>query len=231
MDQDNIRRILLDLIFPNRCPLCGKVIHWSLDYCEGCYRELPKTGDELCRGCGNVQCTCREDEPEYLRCYPAFYYDGSAKSAVIYLKKTKNYIFPRMVAEKIVSDIFADKYNFKIDCIVPVPMTKGKLRKRGFNQAEVIAEAIAELLDVPVEADVILKKKSFKEQHTLSSFSRKRNAEQIYFKTDSDAVKDKTVLLCDDVTTTGSTLNKCAKVLVEMGATAVVAAAAATTIK
>lgn len=231
MNQDNIKRILIDLIFPNRCPLCGKVIHWSIDYCESCFRELPETGDELCRGCGNIDCTCRKDEPDYIRCYPAFYYDSSAKSAVVYLKKTKNYIFPKMVAEKVVSDMSADKYNFKIDCIVPVPMTKSKLRIRGFNQAEVIAEAIAELLEVPVEANVLLKKRSFREQHTLSSFSRKRNAEHIYLKTDSDVIKDKTVLLCDDVTTTGSTLNKCAKLLIEMGAAAVIAAAAATTIK
>ena len=123
MKIENIKRILIDLIFPNRCPLCGNVIHWSLDYCDVCFKNLPETGDELCNRCGNDPCICRDKKFYFLRCYAAYYYCGTARSAVIYLKNTRNDIFPRMAAEKIVSDMKSDSYHFKIDCIVPVPMT------------------------------------------------------------------------------------------------------------
>ena len=136
-----------------------------------------------------------------------------------------------MVAEKIVSDMENDIYKFKIDCIVPVPMTKSKLRKRGYNQAEVLADALSERLNAPVENDVIVKKISFREQHKLTADKRQKNADRIYYRTDSEAVRNKTVLLCDDVMTTGSTINKCTKILLEMGAEAVIIAAAATTKK
>ena len=231
MTLDNMKRILIDLIFPNRCPLCGNVIHWSIDYCDKCYSDLPETGDEFCHRCGNDTCICRDKDFSFLICYSAYYYHGTARSAVIYLKNTRNYIFPRMAAEKIVSDMKSDTYYFEVDCIVPVPMTASKQRRRGYNQAEVIAEALSELLNVPIVNNVIIKKHSFKEQHKLTSVSRNRNADKIYIKTDSTAVKDKTVLLCDDVMTTGSTLNKCAEILIEMGAQAVIVAAATTTIK
>lgn len=231
MKREEILRMIVDLFLPNRCPLCGKVIHWSIDYCEECYKALPETGREICRGCGNDKCSCDRNHFAFIRCYPAFYYEGTARSAVINLKHNKNMIFPQIAAEKIVRDMENDIYIFKVDCIVPVPMTKSKLRKRGFNQAELIAQALSALLDAPVENDVIFKKRSFSEQHTLSSSSRRRNAEKIYLKTDSQAVKGKKVLLCDDVTTTGSTLQKCTEVLLEMGAEAVITAAAATTKK
>lgn len=222
----------LDLIFPNRCPLCGEVINWKYEYCQGCFDELPYTGEEFCHGCGNISssCICHRNENLFSRCYAAFYYLDSAKGGVVYLKNTKNNVFPRLFAEKIRSDIEADPYEFKADFIVPVPMSKTKLRKRGFNQAEVLADALSQQLNIPICNDVLVKSISFVAQHKLSATRRKTNASHLYSAGKNIDIKGKTVIIVDDVMTTGSTINSCAEILLEMGAEKIIAAVAASTI-
>ena len=222
----------LDLIFPNRCPLCGEVINWKYEYCQGCFDELPYTGEEFCHGCGNISssCICHRNENLFSRCYAAFYYLDSAKGGVVYLKNTKNNVFPRLFAEKIRSDIEADPYEFKADFIVPVPMSKTKLRKRGFNQAEVLADALSQQLNIPICNDALVKSISFVAQHKLSATRRKTNASHLYSAGKNIDIKGKTVIIVDDVMTTGSTINSCAEILLEMGAEKIIAAVAASTI-
>lgn len=231
-DTKNVKAFALDLIFPNRCPLCGEVINWKKEYCQTCYDKLPCTGEEFCHGCGNIMssCICHKNENLFSRCYSAFYYSDSAKGGVVYLKNTKNYVFPRLFAEKIRSDIDSDDYKFKADCIVPVPMTKTKLRKRGFNQAEVLADALGKQLGLPIYGDALVKSISFVAQHKLSAVQRKSNAARLYSAGKNTDLKGKTVIIVDDVMTTGSTINSCAEILLEMGADKIIAAVAASTI-
>ncbi len=224
---------IIDLFFPNRCPLCGRVIRWDFPYCEKCYDELPWTGKELCHGCGNdiVQCVCDKENFHFIRCYAAFYYMDVAKSAIIYLKRTNNRIFPNIFAEKIYDDMCEDPYKFKADFIVPVPMSKMKLSRRGYNQAEVLAKSLSEVLKVPLKNDALVKHESLIAQHKLSANMRRNNVRHLYEKGNADGIEGKVVILCDDVMTTGSTLNQCAGLLTEMGAAAVIIAVAATTLK
>ena len=231
-DIKNVKAFTLDLIFPNRCPLCGEVINWKYEYCQGCFEELPYTGEEFCRGCGNISssCICHRNENLFSRCYAAFYYLDSAKGGVVYLKNTKNDVFPRLFAEKIKSDIETDSYEFKADCIVPVPMSKTKLRKRGFNQAEVLADALGQQLNIPIYGNALTKSISFVAQHKLSASRRKTNAAHLYSAGENIDIKGKTVIRVDDVMTTGSTINSCAEILLEMGAKEIIAAVAASTI-
>ncbi len=230
-DLNQVRAFLIDLIFPNRCPFCGKVINWRLDYCQSCFDELRYVGDEFCRRCGNskAECLCgRDNEKLYSFCYPAFYYETSAKGGVIYLKNEKNRIFPNIAMDKAAADMQKD--NIKADCIVPVPMARLKLRKRGFNQAEVLAEALSERLDIPVYNDLIVKSESVIAQHKLTANMRKINADSLYsLGKGGNIITDKTVIVVDDVMTTGSTINSCARILLELGAASVIAVAAAKT--
>ncbi len=164
-----------------------------------------------------------------MRCYAAFYYEGTAKSAVIYLKNTKNNIFPDIAAEKLYDDIAEDSYKFKADFIVPVPVTKRRFNKIGYNHAGLIAEALSDNLGVPVKNDALVKRSSFAAQHTLSSEMRKINAGRLYVPGNPEDIAGKIIILCDDVMTTGATMNECAEILTEMGAAAVIAAVAAAT--
>ena len=131
----------------------------------------------------------------------------------MYLKNTKNNVFPRLFAEKIRSDIEADPYEFKADFIVPVPMSKTKLRKRGFNQAEVLADALSQQLNIPICNNALVKSISFVAQHKLSATRRKSNASHLYSAGKNIDIKGKTVIIVDDVMTTGSTINSCAEIL------------------
>lgn len=231
-DIKNIKAFVLDLFFPNRCPLCGNVINWKIEYCDTCYNKLPYTGDEFCHGCGNEKshCSCHENESNLSRYYAAFYYQDSAKGGVIYLKSTKNNVFPRLFAEKTAEDINSDPCSIKADYIIPVPLSKLKLRKRGFNQAEVLADALGKRLGIPIYYNALKKSESFIAQHKLSANRRKSNAARLYSAGNDTDIKDKTVIIVDDVMTTGSTLNSCAEILLDMGAKSVIAAVAATTL-
>ena len=224
---------LLDLFFPNRCVLCGNVIKWDIPYCDKCFEELPYTDDEFCNGCGNTvnSCVCRKEKMWFSRCYAAFYYEDTAKSAVIYLKNTKNDIFPRLAAEKIYEDMRLDNYKFKADCIVPVPMTRWKHSVRGYNQAAVIGKALSELMNIPVYENALRRKTTVVAQHMLSMNERKESASRSYYPGNTENIKGKCVILCDDVMTTGSTVKSCAKVLIESGAEKVIVVSATTTVK
>lgn len=226
-----VRELILDFFFPNRCPLCGNVIRWDRECCNECIDNLPETGDELCLGCGNIKenCQCGKGKFLFRRCYAAYYYSGTARSAVLYLKDTKNSLFPRLTAEKICRDMEKDDFIFKADYVVPVPLSRRKLNTRGYNQAAVLGQALADRLDIPVRENLIMRRDTLTDQHSLSSAMRSASAKALYYAEENDDIKGKTIILCDDVITTGSTINECARLLIEMGADMIIAAAAATT--
>lgn len=226
-----VKDFVLDIFFPNRCPLCGKVIKWNIECCEKCIDDLPDTGEELCYGCGNTKshCQCKARKLLFERCYAAYYYKDTARSAVLYLKDTKNTFFPRLAAKKIHHDIDEDNYIFHADYVVPVPLSRRKLYTRGYNQSALIGQALADELSIDMKENVILRHDSIIDQHMLGSQMRSISAGAVYYANKNVDIKGKTIILCDDVITTGSTLNECAKILLDMGADRVIAAAAATT--
>ncbi len=147
--------------------------------------------------------------------------------AILQLKTSGNTNFAifaaRILAERL------QKTELRFDCVMPVPMHRSKERMRGYNQAALIAEEIARLLDLPIYEDILIKKRSSIEQHKLGAAERAKHPES--FDIRDHRLDGMRILLCDDVLTTGNTLNRCAALLKENGAAAVVAAAAATTIR
>ncbi len=233
MTKNDLKLFVADVFFPNRCPLCGEVIAWDLKFCPECVDSLPMVGDEICRTCGlNTQsCTCGNYavKNNYDYVFPAFYYKDTAKKAVVYLKSYVSDIFPTIVANKIKDDFSKYNLGIKFDYIVPVPMTKGKQRSRGHNQAEIYAKGLSEVLGVPINNELIKKNFTIIAQHNLSSDFRKINADKLYSVKGDINLEGLNIILCDDVMTTGSTVNKCAKLLKSLGAKNVVIAVACTT--
>ena len=224
-----IKEYLLDLVFPQRCPLCGKAIKWNSLCCDGCLYSIRFTGDEFCHGCGNHsgECSCGDWKKSQIirKFYAAAYYYEIARTAVIYNKQIPNILFPSIAAEKIAPQI---KEN--IDYIIPVPMGKIKQRKRGYNQAELFANALSKKIGAEVLTDVLKHCEYKRAQHLNDSIGRKIAARKTYSEGNSDKIKGKNLLLCDDVMTTGATLYKCAELLLSMGARSVEAAAETTTV-
>lgn len=215
-------RFIADIFFPNRCPLCFDFISWDEFVCSRCAEELKPFPEELCPKCGKAECFC--DTISYDRAFVCFYYEGKAKNGILSLKdghKEFGIYTGNLLGERI-----ADS-KLKADAVVPVPMSDESYKKRRYNQAEVIAESIAEINGIPLLTDLLYKNKSAV-QHTLTKAERLENTDAFGIKSrlKTDNMK---IILCDDVITTGSTMNKCAALLKEMGAAEVYAAAAATT--
>lgn len=219
---NKLYRFIADIFFPNRCPLCLDFISWDEFICSRCADELKPFPEEICPGCGKAECFC--DTISYDRAFVCFYYEGKAKNGILSLKdghKEFGIYTGNLLGERV-----ADS-KLEADAVVPVPMSDESYRKRRYNQAEVIAERIAEINGIPLLTDLLYKNKSAV-QHTLTKAERLENTAAFGIKSrlKTDNMK---IILCDDVITTGSTMNRCAALLKEMGAAEVYAAAAATT--
>jgi competence protein ComFC len=206
------KAFILDVFLPNRCPFCDGFIKWDKLSCEDCYCKIEWFA---------------HDEPTGTESgfYAAAFYTGVVKDAIIKLKYFPLYNFARIAANEIASQIALS--GLTADCVVPVPMGKKKQRKAGYNHSEIIADEIAALLKVKKRTDCIFKHDSEKAQHTLSAEERADNVKGQYFASADVTLESKTVLLCDDVVTTGSTVAECARLLKGMGAEKVLTAAAA----
>ncbi len=153
-------------------------------------------------------------------------YDGIAKKAVLTFKRdacgNAYYAFACGIFRKL------REMNRCVDLVTCIPMFRADLEKRGYNQSELIAKELRYLLHVPY-ADVLKKCRKTLSQKSLSGRERRGNLAGAFTVNDPERVRKKTVLVVDDVCTTGSTLSEAARVLKEAGASQVIAAAFAKT--
>ncbi len=110
-----------------------------------------------------------------------------------------------------------------IDCVIPVPLNKRKERERGYNQSDFVAKGISSIINVPVFSDVVRRVKYTVTQTHLNAQERKKNIAEAFAVTQSEKIKNKNILIVDDIITTGSTIQETAKVLMDSGATKVIA--------
>lgn len=224
---DKCRAFLLDIAFPNRCPFCNGFIMWDAYVCPDCADKLTDANSLICRKCGYRNCVCSEEIVYDMVFAPFFFHDDGVRDAIYRFKHIGDTNIAELAAENIVG--YMEKENVpKPDIIVPVPMEKRKQTKRGHNQAELFAKSIGKRLDVPVESSILFKRKSSGEQHRLDRTERRQNAKEMFFSESAD-LAGKTVLLCDDVMTTGATINECAGLLKKLGAEKVITAVCAVT--
>ena len=128
---------------------------------------------------------------------------------ILSFKYDKNFTAGKILSELLIELIYEKKLEFDIICYVP--MTKSSIRKRGFNQCEIICKNLSEALGIPLSRSLI-KTKDTKEQKSLSKEERAKNIKDVFKVVDKD-ILNKRILLIDDVVTTGSTLLECKKVL------------------
>lgn len=213
----------IDFILPNRCPICGEVIVWNELICNKCESQLSFMDEPFSPSekifSSNMDNICA-----------VFDYKDNAAEGIYNLKTRKGLNFAEYSSEYLYKYISENEISEKIDCVAFIPMAKTKRILRGYNQAEKLAVFLAEKLEKPIMNDLLLHTAGSSEQHTLDYNQRQQNAETI-FKPDpkhSD-IKDKNILLCDDVVTTGATMNKCGELLKSMGAKSVYGAAICST--
>ncbi len=224
----NSIRFCLDFLYPNRCPCCDGFISWDALLCENCRQQIPVNPEQLCLACGRPKEECMCALPmRYDRAMVMSFYEAGAKEGLLRMKDSSSRNFGRFAGETLGKWILTQEDWMMADGIVPVPMSTGKRLCRGYNQAEVIARAISEVTYIPILRDCLKKRHGAPEQHTLSAEQRAENTET--FQPTGRNLKGYRLILCDDIITTGNTLDRCAEILKSSGAETVYAAAAAVT--
>ena len=218
---------LLYALFPRRCKLCGEVVSLDEELCSECRKAKRITG-KICHKCGREVngCICKEQKfsPGYQSFCAPYYFEGSRKNGVYRLKNSGFRELAPAMAEEIAAAV---KLRFKdvvFDAVTFVPMRPARERKRGYNQGELLANEVAKLLGAPCEP-LLKKVKNTHSQRKSDAAARKVNLYGAFDVIDPEKVKDKTVLIVDDVKTTGYSLSECAVMLNIYQAKAVYAAA------
>ncbi|MBR7132484.1 MAG: ComF family protein [Clostridia bacterium] len=198
---------------------CGDVIGFDEGFCDYCFEELEQTAtDRLCVKCGEPkkECACNRRVLCFSGCASPFYNKGVAKKAMYAFKFRKKEAYFKLFARQMALCVKQNFHGISFDAVCCVPLSRMKRLFRGYNQSEVLAKEIAKILGIPFLDGILTAKYRFATQHSLNPKERFEKLRGIYgFKFNTEA---KTVLLVDDIRTTGATLNECAKQLLISGA-------------
>lgn len=209
---------ILSIFFPEKCVFCGKTIGEGLGPCSACKEKLPLVKEPICPlcGCNQKLCTCHHKEYAYVRRISPAYYGEGIKRAVMELKfhRIKGAAVP--LAELMAAHVKKYYQGIDFDCIVAVPMTKQKVRQRGYNQAVLLGQELSRITEIPFKEGLLIKSRSNQIQHHLDKEQRWENVKNTY--TACSKVKGKKILLVDDISTTGATFDACAQALLKAGA-------------
>ncbi|MBR1724870.1 MAG: ComF family protein [Ruminococcus sp.] len=214
--------LLLDTFFPYHCPGCGVVVGKGVCMCEECEQELEYLEDLPWQSFFPAEISGEK------ACFDAasalFYYDGTAKRSVLSYKFRNATHFGEYAAERMLLKIGSDIPD-NIDVVTSVPMHAVNRRARGYDQAELFARLLADKLRTSYDNTLLGHRFRRKSQHKRKAAERASSAKETYFiRDDTRSLDGKNVLICDDIFTTGSTINACAKLLKQMGAEKVFAA-------
>ncbi len=217
---------ILDILYPRRCPICQEVVKKRGEMiCPSCRKEIAPIQEPVCKKCGKpimdaaeeYCCDCGKMGHLYTRGLAVLPYTGKVRKSLHQIKfhNKKEYLdfYGPYMAEVLGKRILA----WDAQALIPVPLHRSKRRKRGFNQAEILAVEVGRALGIPVRTDVVQRIRNTRPQKDLSLRERQNNLKGA-FKIIQYDVKLKKIILVDDIYTTGSTIDGIAGKLLEQGA-------------
>ena len=219
----------VDFALPPRCPACGTIVIEPHRFCLPCWQALAFLGEPCCARCGLpfeygsddvAECgRCLADPPRFDRLRAAVAYGEVARKVALKLK----YSGRPGVAETLGRLVARHLEPRPEALLVPVPLHRWRIWKRGYNQAALIASALSRLSGVPAEADILRRVKA---TPTLRGLGRRERAEAVrgafrVTPAGKALLRGRSVILVDDVFTSGATANACAKALKRAGAASV----------
>ena len=199
----------INLIYPQVCSICGKLNTKSL--CNRCKNKLEKEFEY------DIDDYSQNLEKNFIEHHYFFKYKNLIRSQLLSYKfKEKPFIY------KTISSFLENKQkNFeklkKYDIIIVVPISRKRQKERGYNQSELIAKEIAKMIPLKIEKNILYKVKNTAPQSSLNKQQREENVKQVYKAKNIQKIKNKKILIFDDIYTTGNTVNECAKKLIEKG--------------
>ena len=207
---------IINYVYPKVCGFCNKII--SEEYtCKNCQEKLKYMYES------ERQLVSVNKYFDILIC--AYKYKGIIRSKILQYKfKNKKYLYTTL-SQRLIE--LLNMYSNEIDIIIPVPIHFMRAFNRGYNQSFLIARFIAQKMDKELKNNILKKVRNNKPQSLLTANKRKNNVYNAYKLIRADAIKGKTILLIDDIYTTGATVNECSKVLKENGAKKIIVATVA----
>ena len=206
----------INLMFPAVCIVCGNaLLQNEHQLCLSCLNDIPKTNYHLI-----------DENPiekgfwgkvRIHRATSCFFFEkGSPFQKLLHMMKYKgNKEIGELMGKYAAADLLDSPDFTSIDIIIPVPLHPLKYRSRGYNQSEWIAKGISSVLQKPLDCSTLIRVRENPSQTLKSVFERYENTEGIFELTDKLLLEGKHVLLVDDVLTTGSTVEACARALLE----------------
>ena len=230
-------RALLDVLFPPRCRLCqrsttGESTPWV---CQPCWQTIAYMQPPFCWQCGQPftappegiaslmhRCgTCLLSPPAYARARAVGYYQGVLRDLIHAMKYQRVYGLVTPLGRLLQGHFSAYWQEQKPHAILPVPLHRRKLRSREFDQALALASHLSQHVQIPLWVDVLRRSRPTLPQVGLNANERQRNVRGAFSVTNPTLCAGKTLLLIDDVYTTGATVQECARLLHQAGAACV----------
>lgn len=216
----SLKRTIKRIFFPEVCRNCGEIIPIHLERCSCGFSDVIRISNNFCEHCGAEKeaCCCYYSGSAFLSHITApFVYTGAIKDRIHDLKFNKMPEEAKFFAHEMSIRFAVTFPSVNPDYVTFVPMTEGKFNERGYNQSELLAALVCEELSF-CEAELLFKTKDTLNQHNLSKAERLSNLNGAFEINKAFDIKGKTILICDDVKTTGTTLKKCCDLLFAAGA-------------
>lgn len=216
----NLLKILLNIIFPEHCGFCGREIALDKWICPNCAKLVPL---QKCDG----SVPEKFENAAFDKLFYAGIYEGRTRDGILRLKKGKAQNAAKYMAAALVENIKSSGIAECIDFISYVPVSPKRKVSKGYDHAEVMARILSQMLSIPIVKSAIRRKNKRKSQHTQRGLAKRQKLAQTVYTVPKKKINldGKTVLLCDDIITSGATLSKCADILKFQGAVYVFAAA------
>jgi ComF family protein len=218
-------KALLDFLLPGFCLFCQAPLRPDSESlaCPKCLDEIAMIPRPFCSCCGapfrgaagpeHLCQDCLTEPPPFSRARAVAFYDGLVLQAIHRLKYQRQLIYAKFLGQILAAGCGAELVG-AADLLVPVPLHPRRLRRRGFNQAVLLARTFPEL---PLGLDILVRRRPTLPQLKLSHQERQTNVKGAFAVPDPATIKDKSILLLDDVYTTGATVKECARALRRAG--------------
>jgi len=227
---------ILDFILPTSCSFCNNPVGDSNIpfFCSACWADFTLIQGPVCPHCGrpfdspdalthspdHVCLPCRREPPLFDQALSVGYFEGSLREAVHQFKYRPCRSLGSPLGEWMSTNVHMVR---DIDLVMPVPLHVSRLKERGFNQALLLAHRMSETHRIPFSCDNLCRTRHTRPQVELTGVERIRNVAGAFTLRQPEVVVDRSIVLIDDVFTTGATMNECASVLKQAGAAHVTA--------
>ncbi len=223
---------IIDVIFPRKCISCGEIINTDKSFCPECAKQIKYINPQKrCIRCGleKSQCMCSGNVYRFEGVVSVFEHNGAPRQAILNFKGAGKIDYSDFFVSEMVKAFKSELSHIKFDALFAVPPEPGFRKNRKFDHTDILARRFSKITGIPYITGVLKAHRVTKSQHKSNREERKKNAlKKYYFK---KKIQASVVLLLDDVKTTGSSLDACARQLLFAGADRVFCITALATVR